>query len=380
MKLMKKAMALVIVFIMAFSITGCHKKDEIAVTIEGFEFTSAYYMCALVNAYSEAKTTISEDKGSTTSEINYFKEKIDDKSFETWVKDRAIEVLEEIAAYKKICKDNKVEMDKVITDEAEYMAYYYWYNYGYSSYFEPNGVSYNTYKQYITDGYYMHAYFESLYNEGGKKEIPSADVEKKLYDNFIIADIIDVTFSEETDKEKDEIKAKLDAYVADLNSKKKTFEEVYNDYNGIKEEEDKKDETTSTDSTTSDTSSDTEATDDDDHDHDEHSEPVDKYAQILGAKDSGYDYDYFSEINKMATDEVKIITKASKGGYVLVVKKDIKADEYYRETLDLTVRHLLKDDEFTKDMEKVIEKTKAEVNSYAVDRFKVKKIKEPSYS
>ena len=53
MKLMKNIIAVVIVFVMAFSVTGCHKKNEIAVTANGFEYTSAYYMCALINADNE---------------------------------------------------------------------------------------------------------------------------------------------------------------------------------------------------------------------------------------------------------------------------------------------------------------------------------------
>ena len=107
--------------------------------------------------------------------------------------------------------------------------------------------------------------------------------------------------------------------------------------------------------------------------------PLDEHAQILGAKDTGYDHDKFDEINKMATGEVKLIAKENKAGYILVVKKDIKADPYYRENLDVEVRHLLKDKEFNKDMAEIFKTAKADVNSFAVDRFKVKKIKEPTY-
>ncbi len=370
MKLVKKLIAAVIVCIMAFSVTACHKKNEIAVKVNGFEYTSAYYMCALVNAYSQGQSEVSNSLEDTTTEINYFKQKIDGKKFEVWVKDRAIELLKEIGTYQKLCKDSKVEMDDETKANAQYTAYYYWYYYGYSSYFEPNGVSYETYQQFIVDSYYSSLYFEHLYAEGGEKEIPSADVEKKLYDNFIIADLIEVTFSEETDTEKAEIKTKLDGYLKDLQDGKKTFEDVYNDYNEVEEEEEEE-----TEDTTSDTTSTEETTEEE-----EELKPLDEYAQILGAEDTGYDNDNFSEINKMATGEVKIITKENNAGYILVVKKDIKADPYYRETLDITVRQLLKGDEFNKDMEKLVKAAKADVSSYAVDRFKVKKIKEPSNS
>ena len=372
MKLIRNIIAVVIAFVMAFSVTGCHKKNEIAVKVGDVEFTSAYYMCALINAYSEAQGKVQENAEDSDDEIDYFKEKIDDKKFETWVKDRAIEILEETATYQKLCKDAKVEMDEETKGQAEYTAYYMWSMYGYSSYFEPNGVSFETFTKYTVDSYYPSLYFKHLYAEGGEKEISSSDVEKKLYDDFIIADLIDVTFDKETDKEKAEIKSKLDAYVKDLNSGKKTFEEVYNDYNEVEEKEETDKETADKETENTENTDGTE--------EEEELKPLDEYAQILGAKDTGYESDYFEEVKKMADKEVKLITKEDNEGYVLIVKKDIKADPYYRENLDITVRHLLKDDEFDKDMEGLIKKTEAKVNGFAVDRFKVKKIKEPSYS
>ena len=54
MKSVKRIIALVLGVLMAFSFTGCiHKKGEIAVKINGVEFTSAYYACALINAKTE---------------------------------------------------------------------------------------------------------------------------------------------------------------------------------------------------------------------------------------------------------------------------------------------------------------------------------------
>ena len=51
MKTIRKIAALLLIAVMCLTVTGClHKKDEIAVTIDGIEFTSAYYMCALINA------------------------------------------------------------------------------------------------------------------------------------------------------------------------------------------------------------------------------------------------------------------------------------------------------------------------------------------
>lgn len=54
MKNIKRIIAAVLVSVMALGFTACHKKDETAVTVGKVNFTSAYYMCALINADSEA--------------------------------------------------------------------------------------------------------------------------------------------------------------------------------------------------------------------------------------------------------------------------------------------------------------------------------------
>lgn len=355
MNILKKIAAAILVGVMALSVVGCHKKNEIAVTINGFEFTSAYYMCTLINANMEAQSKVQESLSAdeSTEEINYFSKKIDGKKYETWVKDRAIEMLKEIATYKSLCKDAKITLDDDSIASAQYLSSYYWESYGYSQFFEPNGVGQNTFETYMTDSYYSNRYFEHLYGKDGEKEIAEKDVEDKLYGNFIIADVLEVTFSQETDDEKAEIKKQFEEYEKALKNNKKAFEEIYKEYNNVEDEEDKED-------------------------NDEESKPVDEYATILGAKDSGYDHDYYKTIKKMDTNEIKLIKKDSDAGYLLVVKKDIKADPYYLEYLDSTVRHLIKDSEFEKDIENYAKDLKAEINKYAVNQFKVKKIKELS--
>ena len=150
--------------------------------------------------------------------------------------------------------------------------------------------------------------------------------------------------------------------------------EVYNDYNKV--EEDKKEEEHDHEHEDAETDKDkTEA----DKEEEKELEPLDKYAQVLGAKDTGYDHDHFDTISKMATNEVKLITKDNKAGYILVVKKDIKADPYYLENFDPIVRHLLKDKEFNKDMAEQFKTAKTDISKYAVNRFKVKKIQQPTY-
>lgn len=366
MNTIKKIVAIVLVFVFALTVAGCHKKNEIAVTIGDYEFTSAYYMCALINAYADGQTevynSLSEEEANSGEEIDYFSKKIDDKEFSVWVKDRAIEILKEVAYFKDVCKKNNIEVEK---ETSEAYASLVWQSY--STMFEPNGVSKETFTQYFVDGTssdisdyalyysvglstpndYEELYFQHLYGEKGKKAISAKDVKKELYSNYLIADIIEVTFEEnESDEERAEIKKQLKEYQKQLESGDMTFEEVYADYY-----------------------------DEEEHSHEETEDgPTDPHATLLDASST-----YYSDLKKMKTDEVKFIADEYETSYALVVKKDIKADKYYLETLDMSIRHTLKDEEFTKNIAKEVEKIKADVDDFATDRFKVKDIILPEY-
>ena len=357
MKNIKRVFALALVLVMALTVAACHQKDEVAVKIGDVEFTSAYYMCALINAHSEAKSKVQEElsEDESTEDVDYYSKKIDDKDFVTWVEDTAMDSLKEIAAYKTLCKENDLEISEEDAANAENYASYYWSSYGYSAYFEPNGVGESTYTQYMKDSYYASVYFEHLYGEGGEKEIAADTVKTKMYDNFVIADIIEVSFSEKEDDEITALKEQINGYAGDLKNGKKTFEEVYKDYNGTTDE--------------------TEETAESDEPR-----PKDKYASILGAEDTVYASDQYGTVKAMATGEVKVIELDDNAGLVLAVKQDITADSYYLDTLDMTVRHLIADEEYEKDIKDYAAKMDCEVNNYAVKQFKVKKIVEPSAS
>lgn len=392
MKNLKRMLAAALVLAMALTAAACHPKDEIAVTVGDVEFTSAYYMCALINADSEAKSRVQEELSDdeSTTDIDYYSKKIDDKDYVTWVEDTAMDYLKKIAAYKTLCKENELELDKEEAENAEYYASYYWSSYGYSSYFEPNGVGEKTYTQYMKDSYYSELYFEHIYGEGGEKEIAADEVKDTMYKNFIIADMLQASFSGLEDDEITETKEQFEKYMEELKAGTKTFEEVYNDYNDIDEEEDtdtsssssstaSSSESSSTESTSSDATS-SEGTASDSEEEEEELEPLDSYASILGAEDTVYESEHFDTVNKMATNEIKIIELDDDAGIILVVKKDIKADPYYLENLDSTARHLIADEEFESDIEKYADELELTVNDYAVNQFRVKKIKEPTAS
>ena len=76
MKNIKRIFAALLCMAISLSFAGCHKKDEIAVSVKDVEFTSAYYMCALINAYSEGQSEVRTALGDkATADLDFFKQK-----------------------------------------------------------------------------------------------------------------------------------------------------------------------------------------------------------------------------------------------------------------------------------------------------------------
>jgi len=353
MNLFKKFVAITAVLAIAFTVCACHPKNEVAFKSGDVEFTSAYYMCALINADLEARSKIDQDNSSDSEEreetIDYFKQKIDGKKFETYVKEQAVETIKELAFYKSKCLENNLKIEKENEEYVKSYVDYYW-NQSMSSYYEPNGVSKATFIQFTNDSSYKNLYFDFIYGKDGEKEISAEDIKKNMADNYAIADIIDVDLSSKEDSEKTELTSILEGYEKDLKAGKRTFDAILNEYNEFVGNE-------STDNSSS--------------------EAKDPNATLVGGEDTNYANDNYDTIKAMATGEVKLIKAEDGSKITLVVKQDINDDEYYLEQLDSTIRHALKDEEFESDATSQLKSFKVTEVKKATKQFKVKKIKYP---
>lgn len=388
MKNIKRLLSVMLIFVLAFSFAGCHKKGETAVTIGEWKFTSAYYMCAFLQANDQAKAIVQQgltEEESANADFDYTTKKVEKKEYQTWVRDTAIETIKKIAALKTLCKQNDIVVEQETKDSYAEMINSVWEDanngYYYASYFgdqldygvslaqkyEENGVSKTTYCDFVADKALSDLYFDHIYGAKGEKAIPQADIDKEFYDNYVIADVLDATFSENaTDKEKKDLKEKLDGYAAKIKSGKTTFEKVYNEYNKIEAK----------DKVAHDHDGDGVA-DHDAKDHEPNSTPKDELAQLLGSEKSASPNDNYKTVKEMKIGEVKVVENGETG-YILLVKKDIKKDKYYVTQNDVVIRHALKDEEFSKTIEDFVKTLKVDVNDFAVDQFEVDEIKKPT--
>lgn len=356
MKIIKKFAALILAAAVCFGLVGCHPKNEVALTIGGKQYTSAFYMCALLQANNEAKTKVNEayeEKEKDTANINYYKETIDKKKFTDWVKDRAVEICRVYAYVETMCEEKNIKLSSEDLETAESYADNYWNSYGYSAYYGANGVAYDTYKEFFTYSRLMQTYFLSIYGKEGTDPVAEADVKTALSEKFVLANSLTVSLKDSNGNalSEDQVTAnknKLEGYKTRLD-KGEAFKTVYEEQNG-------KQNTSSS--------------------GDEEEKPQDTLAQIFGNEDTeSYASDYFNDIQALKLGETKIIEDKDNAQLLLVLKKDIMADPYYFNQMYDYILSLLKYDTFEEQAKEKSLELEFDHNKFATNRFNVKKIK-----
>lgn len=377
MKTLKKVLAMCLALVLVLSFAGCHQKNEVAVKAGDDTFTSAFYMCALINADTAARTKIDEAKAAekenatsstTSATTDYFAETIDGKSYEDYVKESALNTIKRFVYVKRMCDENNLTISEQEKNNSLTMTEYYWNYYGYASLFEANGVSLATYKEYTLYSLYEDKYFNFIYGEGGDKAVSDTDIKNFLYSNYVIADVLSASVASKKDSEKALVQTDFEKYKGRL-EKGETFEKIYKEYNKVKEDTTSSTASSTASSATSSTTSGSE--------ENKALAPKDSYAQVIGSKETSYSSKQYETIKAMKTGEVKFVKDDESGYYYLFVKGDITADPYYLEGLKKNVLNDMKFDEFEAAIKAEAAKVELKTVAFAINQFKVKKIKYP---
>lgn len=354
MNTLKKSFAIILCLLLSITcFAGCHQKGEIAVTIGDVEFTSGYYACALVFADLEARNLVEQqlaEKENPPEEYNYWDYKVEDTEYVEWVENKALEHLKDIAAFKTLCKDASVTLDQETISLSDTKVDYSWNEYQHDDFMQENGISKETYKQYMRDSNLSAAYFMHLYGPGGKKEIAADKVTAELVENYVLVNTINVDFAGFEQEEKENRTIVFNNYAAAIKSGQRTFEDVYLEHNNISTE---------------------------DHHHDEvtdGSAPQDPHATIFGSADTSFSSEHFDKAKEMAIGDVEVVTLPDDAGLVLIAKKDITADPYYLSEYDIILRQGIVGDQYQKDIEDYIKDLKCTINTSSTKQFNVKKI------
>lgn len=372
MRIFKRSLAVVLAVATVLTLSACHPKDEVAVTVTDKKsgisttLTTAQYIYAYTNAVIEANSNIDDHKKDADKEIeDYTKHKVTETdedgketkvAYEKWVNERAEELMRNYAAAMIKQKALKFKIDDSTQQSIDSYSQMYW-QYYYQPIFEKNGVGFETYKKMFTSSYYENEYFLSIYDKDGTDEVPEKTVNKTFYDSYCLADAIAISVktedAEETEGEEttennlptlDEAKKILKAYKTRL-EKGESFKTIYEEYNKANASEE------------------------------EESTGTTESATVYGSEETDSSSEYFTEIYKLKKGDIKILTSSDKSEIVLVQKLDIKQDEdkYYKSYRE-SVLHQLKDEDFDKKFEKFAKSLEIEKKNAATKRVKIKKI------
>lgn len=342
MKMLKSVLALVLALALVFSFAGCHGANEVAVTYGDIEFTSGVYALALLNADSEARSLVDAENTDSQTEIDYFKQKVEDKPFEQWVKDRAMQSLAMQAAYRKLCAENGLKLEDSEIKEIESMANYY-YAY-YEALLAANGIGEKSYAELMKGDSFGDKYFMFLYGKDGEKEVAEEELKTFYNTNYRTVLLLQGSYASLEETAKADLKAKLEASKARLD-KGDSIIAVYNEFNEVTDEN---------------------AAD----------EEKDVMALLANNEvDSTYGFAKWSEIKDLKAGKTVFIDSTDESCFYVVKIVDTSAEASYFTDLKDTLLRTLKEEEYNEFINEYIKNLTPKVNKYAVNAFKVKNIK-----
>ncbi len=342
MKVLKSVLVRLLVFALVFCLAGCHGANEVAVTYGDIEFSSGMYALALLNADSEARALVNEQLADSTTEIDYLKQKVEDKPFEEWVKETALKNLSVQAAHRILCEQNGIKLEGDALSEVEASGKYY-YSY-YEALLSQNGIGEKSYVEYLKADSLGDKYFDFLYGKDGEKEVAEEEIKTFYNTNYRTAFLLQGSYASLKDEEKADLKAKLEGSKAQL-EKGESIVTVYNEFQGLTGDSAAKE---------------------------------DKDVMALlgnGEVDEQYGFSKWADIKDLKNGSVVFIDSTEESAFYLIKVIDTSGDSSYFDDLKANLLRTMKGDEYVKHIEDYAKTLTVKVNKYAINAFKVKNIK-----
>ncbi|MGN0632420.1 MAG: hypothetical protein ACI4JW_00975 [Oscillospiraceae bacterium] len=218
MKRLKQAAAFVAAAaVAASSMAGCSSSTDYCATANGEKINAGIYINYLMNEMTN-QMYMMYYSGEITEMSQCFDKQVDGKDFKTYCKDAAMENTKKFAAINAKFDELGLELSAEDIDEIKETVASTWDQSG--EFFEYEGVSRESLKQYTELSYKQTAIFNYYYEIGGTEEVTAADVTDYVNTNYIRYKKINVSKSiaedEETQAaENEEARALVDGYLAE---------------------------------------------------------------------------------------------------------------------------------------------------------------------
>lgn len=343
MKMVKRALALLLTVAIALSFTACSDTTW-AFEDNGQKYPAGVYLCHLMNAYSTASSKVED------SSKDILKQEIDGQNASEWIVQEADRLVKEFLYVEQEFANRQLELTEDEKLSVQNQLAYQW-QYLETAY-EKNGVAKSSLEAVLTNTVKRQAIFKDIYGEGGAQEVSAADLKKTFEDEYLKARMI--TFS----KKNSSGEALTESELSEL----ETLARSYFDRAKNGEEMEKlivERETELAKANNTELS----------HDHSE----VTDHAGILNYDDSTMTDEVKEKFQGAKTDEILYINDEA---YIIVAQKlDILADSEDFDSYRDKVLQLIKGEEFNQMITEQIASFAPAYNSAALSRYTPKKLK-----
>lgn len=320
----KKAAAALLALAMIFVFTACHTPDEVVVKVGDVEIKPGVYLALLITAENQFIAKVDEkiqeeESPAMTTLEEYKKQTVDDKDFETWTRDQAMELVQKYAAVITRFNEYGLELTEEDTKSNEAVGKYYWDQQ--KTLYEANGVYYDSFLETITQSSMAERLFDYYYGEGGTEEIPEAELKQAFEENYVLVDTISAGLTDNegnalAEEDRESWLNIMSGYAARINNGE-AFGDIEKEYHALQgtivEEQ-------------------------------EQSDAEDPHALLLGGPETMNVFAKFDEIKAMEIGEAISIEVNNLAA--LFVRRDASEDPDYFEQKEKELRSLLKMDEF----------------------------------
>lgn len=237
----------------AVSFGGCSQNVNYAMEVDGEQIAAGLYILYSGQALSTAQQKVLEDNPDldTSAEgFSYDDQKIGDLTFREYVEQEAVNYCKRHVAINRLFDelnipvdaDEKENLDDSVNqqwdlDVASWATYlpYVGSHKTLGSYYESIGVSKSSLREFLTNSYKASKIFTYYYGEGGIEEVPKADKEKWIDENYALVRYFGVSI---TDSDGNVIESKTQLaileklaqeYVDNLNNGE-SYKDVYDEY------------------------------------------------------------------------------------------------------------------------------------------------------
>ena len=343
MKMVKRALAMLLIAAIALSFTACSDTTW-AFEDNGQKYPAGVYLCQLLNAYSTASSKVED------SSKNILKQEIDGQSASDWIVQEADRLVKEFLYVEREFANRQLELTEDDKLSVQNQLAYQW-QYLESAY-EKNGVAKSSLELVLTNTMKRQAIFKDIYGEGGAQEVSEADLKTAFEEEYLKTRMI--TFSKKSSSGSELTESEL--------SELETLARSY--FDRAKNGEDMEKLIVERETELAE-ANDTELS----HDHSE----VTDHAGILNYEDSTMTDEVKEKFQNAKNDEILYIDDEA---YIIVAQKqDILADsEDFDEYRD-TVLNLLKGEEFDQMITEQIASLTPSYNSAALSRYTPKNLK-----